>query len=172
MPAVDGATASRRATYSALTGVFLGVFALVSRRKPADGKEFRLGPFDLLQLGLASYRMGRMISYDKVFETYRSPVTETVPDASGFGETVEAKGQGVQQALGDLICCPICVGTWAAAFLVYGLRLAPRPTRMMLAIMSSVGLAEFVNAATEYLQWTGQIARERSGSERLAKAKK
>lgn len=170
MPVVDGANASRRATYSALSAIFLALFAVVSRRKPAEGKEFRLSPFDLIQLSLATYRMGRMISYDKVFETYRSPFTETVPDGSGFGETVEPKGEGVQHALGDLICCPICVGTWVAASLVYGLRLAPGPTRIMMGIMSSVGLAEFINAGTEYLQWTGQIARERAGAERAAKA--
>jgi hypothetical protein len=53
--------------------------------------------------------------------------------------------------------------------LVYALHIAPRPTRILVAIMSAVGLAELVDAATEALQWSGQIARERAGTERSAK---
>jgi hypothetical protein len=71
---------------------------------------------------------------------------------------------------GDLIACPICAGTWIAAALVYGLELAPRPTRVLMAIMSAIGLGELLNALTEMLSWTGQAAREQAGSSALAKA--
>src|SRR5690606_4392915 len=110
-------------------------------------EELDLRPFDLAQLALATYRLGRLTSYDKVAETYREPFTETVPDPTGAGETVVPEGTGVRRALGELIACPICAGTWIAAALVYGLHLAPRPTRVFLAIMSSIGGAELLNAA-------------------------
>lgn len=169
MPSVSNETASRRATYSALTGIFVAAFAMVSRRKTPPGQELEFRPFDLVQLGLATYRLGRMIAYDSVFETFRSPFAETVPDGSGAGMTVRAKGTGAQHALGELISCPICVGTWVAAGLVYGLKLAPGPSRTFLAIMSSVGAAELLDASTEALQWAGQLARECSGSARSGK---
>jgi hypothetical protein len=142
-----------------------GLFNLLSRRKRT-----KLEPFDLALLGLSSYRMGRMVSYDVVMESFRSPFTETVPDPTGAGDTVQPKGSGWRRAVGDLICCPICAGTWIAAALVYGLELAPRPTRLLLSIMGSIGLGELLNALTEALSWGGQNAREQAGAQAIAKA--
>jgi hypothetical protein len=77
---------------------------------------------------------------------------------------VVPKGFGARRALGELISCPICAGTWMAALLVYGLGFAPRATRAFLAIMSSIGIAELLHAATEALQWTGEAERKEAGS--------
>lgn len=158
----------KRWTYTAISGLFmaiLGLFSLLTRRK---GKEVR--PFDLALLGLSSYRMGRLVAYDLVMEGYRAPFTQTVPDPTGAGDTVQPKGTGWRRAIGDLIACPICAGTWIAAGLVYGLEVAPRPTRLLMTIMASIGLGEVLNALTESLQWTGQAAREQAGSHAMAKA--
>jgi hypothetical protein len=51
-----------------------------------------------------------------------------------------------------------------ASGLVYGLRVAPGPTRLVAAILGVSGLAEMLNAATEALSWSGQAARKQSGS--------
>lgn len=158
----------KRATYTTLTGIFIGAFALFGTWKGRRGKRTAFKPFDLIQVGLASYRLGRMISYDKVAEGYRAPFTRTVPDPSGEGMTVVPKGRGTRAAIGELIACPICAGTWIAAGLVYGMSLFPEGTRTFLAIMSAIGFAEFVNSATEALEWTGQLARERAGTERAS----
>ncbi len=45
------------------------------------------------------------------------------------------QGGGVRAALGELGTCPVCNGTWIAAASVYGLRVAPKHTRMVLPIM-------------------------------------
>ena len=76
------------------------------------------------------------------------------------------------RAVGELIACPICAGTWISAFLVYGLEVAPRPTCGLLAIVGATGLAELLNALTEMLGWGGQAARERAGTEAMAKARR
>ena len=159
----------RRATYGTLTGIFLAIFTGFTMYKSRKGKLVILKPFDLVQVALASYRLGRLVSYDKVFETYRAPFTRTVKDPSGMGMTVEAKGKGARAAIGELICCPICSGTWIAAGLVYGLNLFPRATRTFLAIFSSIGAAEIINAGTAALEWTEQLAREKAGTERASK---
>jgi hypothetical protein len=96
------------------------------------------------------------------------PVAETKSDESGAGDTVVPKGHGFRRALGELISCPICAGTWIAAALVYGLRIVPRFTRALLAIMSAVGIAELLNGAVELLEWNAQAAREQVGSEHAA----
>jgi len=96
-------------------------------------------------------------------EPYRAPFTETIPDDSGAGATVEPTGEGWRRAVGELIACPICTGTWIAAVLVYGLQVLPGPTRALMAIMSVIGIGEVLNAATEALSWHAQLARERVG---------
>ena len=92
-------------------------------------------------------------------------MTETVPDEYDAGRDNVVAGHRCAQ--GDRRASsrsPICVGTWVASVLVYGLRIAPDPTRLVAAILGVSGLAEMLNAATEALSWSGQAARKQSGS--------
>lgn len=105
-------------TKIALTVLFFAVFAAFTAWMLTAGPGlavFQIGPFDLTLLALATFRLGRLIAYDRVMEPFRQFFTQTVPDATGAGDSVEPKGHGVQQALGQLISCPICAGTWVAA---------------------------------------------------------
>lgn len=166
MPNKISERTERHATYTSLSGVFMALFAGLAWYQNRKRRDLRVKPFELVQLGFATYRLGRLFSYDKVVEPYREPFTRTVPDPSGAGMTVVSRERGFRGAIGDLLACPVCTGTWVAAGLVYGLSLLPRPTRLFLNIMSSVGIAELLDAATEALQWTGQLQRERAGMER------
>jgi len=155
----------QRLTYMALSGFFvilLTTFNLLRPRQKRDDAAIK--PFDYILLGLSVFRMGRMVSYDAVMEPYRAPFTETVPDGTGAGSTVEPKGEGWRRAVGELISCPICSGTWIAAVLVYGMQVLPGSTRALMAIMSVIGIGEVLNAATEALSWNAQLARERVGT--------
>lgn len=159
-------------TKTYITGFFLLLFAgfviwLVTR--PQEAQAFELSWLDLALLGLATYRMGHLLSYDRVMEPLRSFFTDTIPDPTGEGESVEPKGQGFQLAMGQLLCCPICTGTWAAALMVYGIYLWPGPARVFVTIMAAVGLGEILNAVTEFLSWGGQYARTKSGAIRQGK---
>lgn len=151
----------RRATYLGLTGLFLGTFGAFSLLRPK--RSFELKPLDLAMLGLATFRLGRLAAYDTVVRPLREPFTETVPDPSGAGDTTEPEGRGVRRAIGELIACPTCAGTWLAAGQVYALHLAPGPARVLIAIMASVGLAELLGAAVEALGWSGLLARQEAG---------
>lgn len=151
-----------RATYVSLMGLFAALFAAFSLTGRNE-KSLELTPLDLTLLSLATYRGGRLIAYDKVTEPLRSAFASAEPDSSGAGETVNPKGSGARRAIGELISCPTCVGTWMAAGLVYGLRLAPVPTRVMLAILSATGAAEVIDSTVEALTWTGREARDETG---------
>ncbi len=150
----------RRMTYLTLGSVFFALLAAFSLR---DNKK-KIKPFDFALLGLSAYRMGRLIAFDRVTEPYRAPFTQTVPDSTGAGDTVEPKGTGWRRAVGELISCPICAGTWIAAGLTYGLELAPRPTRVLMTVMGAIGLGELFHSLTEALGWVGQLAREQAGA--------
>jgi hypothetical protein len=165
MMPVENKQLEKRLTYIALSSTFVVLLAIFNllrpRRKQGDAS---IKPFDYILLGLSVFRMGRMVSYDTVMEPYRAPFTQVVPDDSGAGDTVEPRGEGWRRAIGELISCPICSGTWIAAVLVYGMQVAPGPTRALMAIMSVIGIGEVLNAATEALSWNAQLARERVGT--------
>jgi hypothetical protein len=124
---------------------------------------FKLGTMDLVLLSLAVYRLGRLVAYDRVMEPLRQFFARTIPDPTGAGDTTEARGEGIQQSIGQLVTCPVCVGTWIAAGLVYLLYLFPSPVRVFLAMTAVAGAAELLVAVTEALCWTGQYGRVMSG---------
>jgi len=155
------------ATKLSLIGIFISIFAVFVSRLSIlrrGRKDFKISSLDWALLSFSTLRLGRMVAFDEVAEPLRSPFTQTVPDASGAGETVTAKGTGVRRSLGELISCPICAGTWIAAGLVYGLHTIPNPTRVFLAIIGTTGAVEMLNALTEWLSWSSQLARTLTGA--------
>jgi len=157
-------------TKTLLTLLFLALFAAFAWWQ--RDRIFQFSPFDLVLLSLATLRIGRLIAYDLVTEPIRAPFAKTVPDETGAGESVEPRGSGVQRALGQLISCPICAGTWVAAFLVYALIAFPQPARIFLALTAAIGLAEILNGLIEALCWSGQVSRTQAGSLLLSRREK
>lgn len=156
------ARTEQRLAYVTLTGVLLALMAALGLRRQRKNATLQLR--DVTLLGLAAFRLGRLVSYDRVMEPLRSPFTQTVPDSTGAGESVEPKGTGWRRSAGELISCPICSGTWIAAALLYGLEFAPGPTRVLMAVMSAMGLSEMLDSLTEWLCWNAQAARKQVGS--------
>jgi hypothetical protein len=127
--------------YATLTSVFgavLGGFLLLARDRLPE----RIGFGDVGRVGLASYKLGRLIAKDEVTAFVRAPVTE----GDRTGEEAP-KGEGAQRMLGELVTCPYCIGIWAAAGLTYGLVLFPRQTRVVTTIFGAQAVADFLNAA-------------------------
>ena len=135
-------------------GSFLAATALASGRRPALPT-----PTELVMLGLASHRIGRMLAFERVGEPFRAPFTTTVPDDSGTDETVVARGRGVRWVVGELVSCPTCVATWASLILAIGQRFLPAPTRVLVGILAAAGVAEVVNGVSEQLEWSARAAR-------------
>jgi hypothetical protein len=132
--------------YATLATVFSAVFAgfaLVARNRiPA-----RIGFGDMARIGLASYKLGRLIAKDEVTAFVRAPVT-TDEAAS------EPQPKGWSRALGELLTCPHCVGVWASACLTYALVVFPRETRLATTVFGSQALADFLNAGFVRLRET------------------
>jgi len=168
----DRSSQQDSATKVVFTIVFLLVFAgfvfLASRLMPSR-LETSPSVFDFVLLAFATLRLGRMIAYDRVMEPFRAPFTMTVPDKSGVGKTVVARGGGIRCAIGQLISCPICVGTWIAAGLVYALYTFPGPARAFIVIAGVIGLAEMFNGLVEAFSWSGHLARTMIGSQMIGK---
>lgn len=151
-------------TKDTLAGVFLSVFGIFAGRfGRRHRRQLHLPPTDLILLSLSTFRLGRLVAFDKIFGPIRAPVAVTQPDETGAGDTTAPRGSGVRRSFGELITCPICAGTWIAAGLVYALHLWPGATRLFLTLTGAIGAAELLNALTEWLSWTSQAARKEAG---------
>jgi hypothetical protein len=152
----------------ALITLFAGAFVSFVAGTPAARRHARrldLPLADWVLLVGSTFRLGRLVAFDKIFDPLRAPWTVTKPDETGAGESVEPRGQGARQAIGELISCPICAGTWIAAALTYALHILPGPARLFMTIMSTIGIVEILNALTEHLSWMSQFARKEAAPE-------
>ncbi len=124
--------------YATLTTVFTGVlggFLLLARRRLPE----RVGWSDVARIGLASYKVGRLIAKDEVTKFVRAPVTRDE-------EASEPEPQGWPRALGELVTCPYCIGLWISTGLSYGHVLFPRETRFLTTVFGSYAISDFLHA--------------------------
>jgi hypothetical protein len=132
--------------YGALAGVYALVFSGLlgaAHRKAVVPEKIALGDVGLI--GVATFRLSRLITKDKVTSSFRAPFTR-FEKAVGSGEVEEdARGAGMQRAIGDLITCPYCIGLWVATGLTFGLVFAPRSTRLLASILSAVAISDACN---------------------------
>ena len=129
------------AALAATFGTVLAGFLVIARRRLPE----RVSLTDTVRIGLASYKIGRLVAKDPVTTFVRAPVTED-PDAT------EPKREGPARALGELVTCPYCVGLWVASGFAYSLVLFPRQTRLVASIFGGQAVADFLNAAFVRLQ--------------------
>jgi hypothetical protein len=129
--------------YLGLIALYNGAVAvalLVAKRSGRLGE--RPKPADLALAGLATQRLSRLITKDRVTSAIRAPFT-VYEGEGGPGEVEErARGRGARRALGELLVCPFCVAQWIAAAFMCGLLFAPRVTRWLAGMFSVVAIAD------------------------------
>ncbi len=130
--------------YAGIVGTFVGGIAaagalarLLDREPGADR------PLDLIVLGAATFKASRTISRDEVTSFIRDPFVE--------GEAHEGSEEPVgtadlRQAVGELVTCSRCVGTWVAAGLASTQILAPRFGRILTWSLAAAGVNDFLQA--------------------------
>ena len=129
-------------SYAAIMGVFGALLALTRGRLPE-----RIGAADLMLGGVATHKLSRIITKDKVTQPLRAPFTEN-PEKAGPGEvSEEPAGEGPRRAVGELLSCPYCIAMWVATGLLYGFVLLPRLTRLVASIFTALTLSDFLQIA-------------------------
>jgi hypothetical protein len=107
----------------------------------------RIGLGDLALTGVATYKLSRLITKDRVTAFLRAPFTR-YEEPGGHGELEEhARGTGMRRAVGQLLTCPYCTGQWVATAFAVGLVVAPRPTRLAATTFSAVAIADALQLA-------------------------
>lgn len=133
--------------YAALVGLF--TLAVGSALASAVAKkEEELPPpnwGDLLLLGIATHKLSRIVTKDLVTSPFRAPFVKFKKSAGAGEVEEEARGEGLREAVGDLITCPYCIAPWVGLALVIAAERAPRATRSVAAIFSIVAASDFLN---------------------------
>ena len=130
--------------YAAIMGAFvggLGIAGLLARALDRDPQEHTA--LDLVALGAATFKASRTISHDEVTSFLRDPFVEGTAH-EGAEEPVSSGG--MQQAIGELVTCSRCIGTWVAAGLATTQILAPRFGRLLTWTLGSAGVNDFLQA--------------------------
>jgi len=130
--------------YAAIMGTFVGGLALVgglARLLDRDPQEHTW--LDLATLAAASFKASRTIAGDEVTSFLREPFVEG--QAYGGGEEPLETGD-VRQAIGELVTCSRCIGTWVAAGLASTQVLAPRFGRLLTWTLGTAALNDFLQA--------------------------
>ena len=145
------------AGYAGLLGVFgaaLAGMVLVARRAdgPVPTEVPRASFGDLMLMGVATHKLSRLISKDRVTSPLRAPFTEYEEPSSASEVKEKSRGTGLQRALGDLITCPFCMGPWVATALAYGFSKRPRVTRLVGGIFAVVAISDFLHYAVGAVQ--------------------
>lgn len=93
-------------------------------------------------LAAATFNAARTLSHDEVTSFSREPFVHG--HAHEGGE--EPKAGGMEQAIGELVTCSRCAGTWAAAGLTWTQVLAPRFGRILTWTLAAGSLNDFLQA--------------------------
>jgi uncharacterized protein DUF1360 len=130
--------------YAAIIGTYVGglgvagIAARVLDRNPACQT-----PLDLVVLAAASFKAARTLAHDEVTSFMREPFVE---GAAHEGDE-EPLGTGdYRQAIGELVTCSRCGGTWAAAALASTQMLAPRFGRLVNWSLAAAGINDWLQA--------------------------
>jgi uncharacterized protein DUF1360 len=131
-------------SYAAIAGTFLGGLAAAAALARAVGREpDELSTIDLIALAGATFKASRTISHDKVASFLREPFVEG--EAYAGGE--QPAGEGMQRAIGELVTCSRCVGTWVGAGLAASQIVAPRFGRLLTWSLAAAAANDFLQTA-------------------------
>jgi hypothetical protein len=130
------------AGYATLLVAYLSIFgasvgALLSNRNGPDPR-----PADIVLLGVATRKIGRIITKDWVMSLLRAPFVHYVESAGGGEVEERSRGTGLRGAIGDLLTCPWCIAPWVAGALYSLLLVNPRAARLVGSGFTSAALSD------------------------------
>lgn len=131
------------AVLNAAYGGLLATLAYAARRR-ADETE-PITTSELLPLGAATFALSKALVHEKVDTWLRQPFVE----GDGTGAR-GPRGRRLRYAVGELLTCTRCMGTWSALGLVT-LRLArPASGRAVISVLTAAALNDFLQTGFSY----------------------
>lgn len=109
---------------------------------------------EFILLGLASFRLTRLIVYDKITGFLRAPFIDevTVEEENGQAETyLVPKEEGIRRWIGELLTCHWCTGIWTALIIGVSFMTIPAITLPVTLILAIAGLAAIIETIIQQL---------------------
>jgi hypothetical protein len=132
------------AAYAAITGVFVGGLGAAGYAANAlDRNPACQTALDFAVLAAASFKAARTLARDEVTSFLREPFVKG--EAHEGGEDPVESGD-FRQAIGELVTCSRCGGTWAAAALASTQVLAPRFGRLLTWSLAAAGVNDWLQS--------------------------
>ena len=134
--------------YAALTAIFgsgFGAFLISAARSGRLPEDVSLK--DVLLLGTAAHKVSRIVSRDRVTAFIRAPFTRYEGPAHINEVNEQPRGEGLRRSVGELIACPLCLAVWVSGALFSGYLVAPRATRVVAALFTSLTIADSLHLA-------------------------
>lgn len=131
--------------YTAILGTFtagLAAAGVLSRTLDRD-PQCQNG-LDLVVLSAATFKAARTLSRDQVTSVLRQPFVRG--DAYRGEDEEPLPTGGMEQAIGELVTCTRCIGTWVAAGLATTQVVAPRFGRLLTWSLGSAAANDFLQA--------------------------
>ena len=120
----------------------LGVAGTLSRTTGRDAQ--CQTALDFVVLSAAAFKAARTLARDQVASFIRQPF---VRGDAYKGDDEEPVRGGLEQAIGELVTCTRCTGTWAAAGLASTQIIAPRFGRLLTWSLGAAAANDFLQAA-------------------------
>jgi Protein of unknown function (DUF1360) len=156
-------TRAPHSAYAAIMGTFGAGLAGAGLLARALGREAEdQGTLDLAVLGLATFKAARTLARDEVTSFIRDPFVEG--DAHEGGEEPVETGD-IRQAIGELVTCTRCIGTWIAAGLTTTQVIAPRFGRLLTWSLAAAGTNDFLQAGFAALAHKSNELQQRAGDD-------
>lgn len=130
------------AVLSATYGALLATLALAGRNH-SDSQPMTSA--EMAPIALATFTLSKTLVHEKVETWLRAPFLEEA------GGKKRPRGRGMRYAVGELLTCTRCMGTWSALALV-SLRVArPDAGRSVVAVLATAGANDFLHAGFSHL---------------------
>ena len=102
---------------------------------------------DFALMTLATWRLTRLFVYDAITKFFREQFFDVVK--AGRGYDLEKPKFGPRRTIADLLTCPWCFGTWAAAMVIFFYLLTPYALYPVLILA--------ISAVATFLQLTSNL---------------
>ena len=131
--------------YATIFGTFAGLLgAAGAASRLLDRKPDCYTALDFALLSAATFKAARTLADDKVTSFIRQPF---VRGEAYDGDEEPVPTGDMEQALGELVTCTRCVGTWAAAGLAATQILAPRFGRLLTWSLGAAAVNDFLQGS-------------------------
>lgn len=132
------------ASYTPLLAAYVAVVAtLVGVARRVRGPDLpQPTSSDVVLLGVATFKLSRLLTKEKVTQPLREPFVERTEPGDGSEVNCEPAGTGIRRSVGELLTCPFCISVWFATAFTAVFSMAPRVARLVAGGLTAAVVAD------------------------------